>query len=62
MVVPVLTPVTVPDDEPMFTLALLLLHTPPVLPLVNVVVLPMHTVDAPTIAVGKAFTVTVFVL
>ena len=55
-------PVTMPDEEPMVTFALLLLHTPPVLPVLSATELPIHTVDAPIMAVGKVFTVTVFVL
>ena len=34
-------------------------HEPPIIALLSVVVLPLHTVVAPSIAGGKAFTVTV---
>jgi hypothetical protein len=62
--VPAATPVTTPDEEPtVATVRSLLLHTPPEVALLNVVVAATHTVEAPVIAatVGKLFTVTVFV-
>ncbi len=51
-------PVTVPVEEPMVaTAVLLLLHTPPLVALVNVVVKPTHTLIVPPIAAGFGLTV-----
>jgi hypothetical protein len=47
-----------PEESPMFILLLLLLHVPPALGLVIVVVAPMHTVEAPEMADGSGLTVT----
>ena len=57
--VPGATPVTAPP----LTVATtpLLLHTPPAVAELNVVVAPAHTLIAPVIAAGDAFTVIAFV-
>ena len=44
------------------TLGVALLHAPPVVVVVNVVLSPTHTVDEPTIAAGEGCTVSVTVL
>ena len=60
VVTPVAIPVTSPLNEPIVPAAgLLLTHTPPGTPSVNVVVLPAQTVDDPNIAVGDVLTVIV---
>lgn len=57
-VVPVITPVVLP----MVAMAgLLLVHIPPTVALVRVVVCPLHTAPAPVIAPGVALTVMLFV-
>lgn len=56
-------PETMPD--PVITVdaaVLLLLHVPPVMPLVSVVVRPTQTLAVPDIAAGKGFTVTIVVV
>ena len=59
VVVPALTPVTIPVPEPMVPTAVLLLdHVPPPVELVKAVIEPAHTDSVPLIAFGKAFTVT----
>ena len=58
---PVVTPVTLPVPEPIVNALPPALHTPPLTPSASVVVAPTHTLPAPVIAVGVAFTVTVFV-
>lgn len=61
-VVPAVNPVTTPDAEPIVaTLVLLLVHRPPIVPLLNVVVDPSHTVVLPEIATGVWFTVILIV-
>lgn len=56
--VPDATPVTTPLDEPTVACAVLLLvHVPPAILLLNVVVWPTHTVGVPVITDGAAFTV-----
>lgn len=60
--VPAATPVTIPDDDP--TVAVntsLLLHVPPLVASVSVLVSPSHTLSVPPIAAGNAFTETVTV-
>ena len=55
---PSVMPVTVPVEDPIVaTAVLLLLHTPPLVALVNVVVKPMHTFVVPPIAAGFGLTV-----
>ena len=55
---PEVTPFTVPVEEPMAAIAvLLLLHTPPEVASVNVVVKPTHTFVVPPIAAGFGLTV-----
>ena len=62
IVVPVATPVTVPDSEPMVAAAiLLLLQAPPPTASPSVVVSLAHTVVVPVMAVGERLTVTVVV-
>lgn len=55
---PAVTPVTTPVPEPTVALALLLLHVPPGVTSVNVIVAPSHKLPLPDIADGFAFTVT----
>lgn len=50
-----------PDVLPTLTSALVLYHVPPVVVLLNVVVVPMHIVAAPVIAPGIVLTLIVFV-
>ena len=61
--VPAATPVTTPVLATVAIPVALLLHAPPVVPLVNVVVPPAHTVAVPVIepALGKGLTVTTLV-
>ena len=57
---PAATPVTMPLTDPTLAIAVFAdVHTPPPIALLNVVVLPWHTVDAPVIipVVGIASTV-----
>ena len=55
---PEVTPVTIPDVEPMVaTPVLLLVHVPPEVASVNVVVKPTHTFVVPPIAAGFGLTV-----
>ena len=59
VVVPVATPVTIPLVEPMVaTDGLLLVHVPPVVGSVRVVVAPTHTNGVPPIVPGAVLTVT----
>ena len=62
IVVPEATPVTTPVPVPMFTLVLLLLHTPPGVPSVRVMVEPMHTVAGPSMDEGVGLMVTAAVV
>ena len=56
--VPAATPVTMPEEEPMVaTEVLLLVHVPPLVASVSVVVWPVHTLVVPAIAAGVGFTV-----
>jgi hypothetical protein len=53
------TPYTIPELVPtVATLVVLLLHMPPPVVLLSVVLLPTHTVDEPVIAAGSGLTVT----
>jgi len=57
MVAPVATAVTIPDDEPTVIVAgELLVHTPPVVASESVAEKPWHTLVAPVIGAGGAFT------
>jgi hypothetical protein len=57
--IPVVTPFTTPPAVTLATAALLLLHVPPGVALVQVVLSPIHIdVDPPVIAPGVTFTVT----
>jgi hypothetical protein len=58
VVVPVETPVTRPDPVPTLACALLALQVPPAEVLLNKVVPPTHTDDAPAIEAGNGFVVT----
>jgi hypothetical protein len=59
---PAVTPVATPVPEPIVaTDVALLVQVPPAVASVNVVVTPEHTLDAPDIADGSAFTVAVLV-
>jgi hypothetical protein len=63
VVVPAVTPVTIPEDEPIVAIAGVTEdHTPPVVALLNVVVLVGQTVAVPVIvpAAGSALTDTIF--
>lgn len=60
-VVPAVLPVTMPV-VPMEALPLLLLHPPPVVTSVNIVVAPWHTTGIPLIADGNELTVTTVVV
>lgn len=56
------TPVTIPVPLPIVaTEVLALLHIPPPVIILSVVVLPWHTVITPPIAVGDGFTVIIAV-
>jgi hypothetical protein len=55
---PAITPVAEPADA---TTGLLLVQVPPVTASLNVVVVPIHTIDEPVIAGGSALTVIVLV-
>src|SRR6202008_1408822 len=57
VVLPVATPETVPEVPMLATSGLLLLHVPPDVASVNVVVRPRQTLFAPPIAAGFGFTV-----
>ena len=62
LVVATTPPVTTPVDSPTVAIPVaLLLHVPPPVPSVSVVVNPEHTVRVPLIAVGNGFTVTMAV-
>lgn len=57
---PAVTPVTMPVPEPtVATPVLALLHPPPVVASLNVVVCPAHTLSVPVIVAGRGLTVTV---
>ena len=60
--VPAVEPVTIPVDEPIVALLLLLLQTPPDGVEFNVVVKPAHTLSVPVIEEGLGLTVTTAVL
>ena len=56
--VPPLTAVSTPVDSPMVARAvLLLLHVPPVVALLSVMLLPVHGLDTPVVAAKAVFTV-----
>ena len=56
-------PVTIPVEEPIEAIAvLLLLHVPPAGVLFSVVVAPKHAIRVPVIGDGKLVTVTVIVV
>src|ERR1035437_9634616 len=57
--VPAATPVTTPAPETVTFVVLLLLHTPPAVASLKVVVEPLQTLVAPAIAAGKGFIVTI---
>lgn len=60
---PTLIPETMPVEDPTTAIAVeLLLHVPPGVLLLSVVVLPLHTSVVPVIAAGNGFTVTVAVV
>ena len=60
--VPEVTPYASPEDRPMVaTAALLLVHMPPGVASVKVVVLPGHTAAPPPITSGRALMVTVVI-
>jgi len=61
--VPAATPLTIPDDEPMVAIAvLLLLHVAPMLVVLNVVLAPAQTANVPVMALGAGCTVTTTVV
>ena len=59
--VPTVTPVTMPVDPTDAIPEALVLHVPPEVASVSEMVEPAHTEEAPDIAAGNAFTVTVVV-
>jgi hypothetical protein len=62
MEVPALTPVTIPEEEPIVAIeGLPLLHVPPPVP-VKIIVDPTHTLPGPVIAPGMGLTVTTAVV
>ena len=58
---PPVTPVTTPPAVIVATAGVALLHVPPAVALLNVVVEPAHTLVIPVIAAGNGLTVTVVV-
>ena len=59
MLVPIATPVTIPDVTPTVAIGgVLLVQMPGVGVLASVVVVPIHTLVLPVIGVGYGFTVT----
>jgi hypothetical protein len=61
--VPKALPVTIPEEEPIEAIAvLLLLHVPPVGVLLSVVVAPKQAISVPVMGEGKLVTVTVVVV
>ena len=63
VVVPVPTPVTMPEEPTVATLLLVLLHVPPDMASVRLIVAPVQTSDGPVIipADGGILTVTISV-
>ena len=61
VVVPTLTPVTIPEDEPIVAAAVLLLQVPPVVPSIKVVPDPMQVPGLPLMGNGVTVSVTVAV-
>ena len=59
--VPAVLPVTIPEDEPIAALALLLLQVPPGVASLSKVVSRGHTVPVPVIASGNGLMVTMVV-
>jgi hypothetical protein len=59
ILVPGDTPVTTPVPEIVATVGVPLIHTPPVVALASVVVLPVHTVKVPVMGNGLGLTLTV---
>ncbi len=62
IVVPATSPLTTPALLIVAAVGLVLLHTPPVLVVLSVVVLPTHTCGVPVMALGSALTVIVVVV
>jgi hypothetical protein len=63
VVVPVVTPVTIPVNDPIVaTDVVLLAHVPPIEASVSVIVAPTHTAPGPLIGTGSGLTVTITVL
>ena len=61
VVVPAVTPVIMPAVLMVATDGVLLLHVPPMVVLLTVVVSPAHTCSVPVMVAGSGFTVTVAV-
>jgi hypothetical protein len=59
--VPAVTPVTTPPAVMVATAGVALLHVPPAVTLLKVVVEPMQTLVVPVMAAGSGLTVTVVV-
>ena len=59
--VPAVTPVTTPPAVMVATAGVALLHVPPAVALLSVVVEPTHTLVTPVITAGSGLTVTVVV-
>ncbi len=51
-------PVTMPVNDPIAAVAAPVLHVPPIVPLLRVVIEPAQTLARPVIAAGSGFTVT----
>ncbi len=63
VVLPVATPVTIPETDPMVAIAVFaLLQLPPVVASLSVIVRPTQAVDGPVMAAGSATTVAVTVV
>ena len=63
VLVPGAIPATIPFDEPIVAIPVLLLdHVPPAVPSLSDVVCPTQTIGTPEITVGKALTVTIAVV
>jgi hypothetical protein len=59
---PAAIPPTTPEASTVATAGKLLLHVPPVVALLSVVVSPSHTCSTPVVVAGSGFTVTVVVI
>ena len=60
--IPDTVPLPVPDRTTVAALVLLLVHEPPVIASLKIIVLPVHTLAGPVMAGGVGSTVTVVVV